>query len=257
MNFHRALLWIAGLLAPSHQREEWLAEWRAELCYIPPERATAFCLGAFHDAFWLRRNNSVPAVYLQSPWTCLGVLAAFAAISVFCTFRLPLPRRLVAGHFLSYLVALLVCAILLPSVTDISLGEYPANRRRWLFLVVKTILVLPIVLFGSIDLFSPIAVGLQPHALIVGGVIGFRWILVDQRRRCPTCLRILGNPTSIGAPSHTLLEWYGTELVCSRGHGLLHVPEIRNSYSEQRWLRLDSSWSSLFSCNHRQSRGIL
>jgi hypothetical protein len=57
---------------------------------------------------------------------------------------------------------------------------------------------------------------------------------------------VLTNPTSIGEPSRTLLEWYGTELICGRGHGLLHVPEIRNSYSEQRWLHLDSSWSSLF-----------
>jgi hypothetical protein len=85
-----------------------------------------------------------------------------------------------------------------------------------------------------------------PHAMIVSGVIGFRWILIDQRRRCPVCLRVLTNPTTIGEPSRTLLEWYGTELICTKGHGLLHVPEIRNSYSEQRWLRLDSSWSSLF-----------
>jgi hypothetical protein len=149
------------------------------------------------------------------------------------------------------LVALLlmmgVSAMVLPAVTSLSLGEYPANHfRRWVFLAAKFALVLPIVLFGTLDVFSLIAIHLQPHALFVGSVIGFRWVLIDQRRRCPVCLRVLTNPTPIGEPSRTLLEWYGTELVCTRGHGLLHVPEIRNSYSEQRWLRLDSSWSSLF-----------
>jgi hypothetical protein len=118
--------------------------------------------------------------------------------------------------------------------------------RRWIFLAVKIVLVLPIVLFGSVALFSMIAAGLQAHGMIVSSVIGFRWVLMDQRRRCPICLRVLSNPTTIGQASRTLLELYGTELMCARGHGLLHVPEIRNSYSEQRWLHLDSSWSSLF-----------
>ena len=44
-----------------------------------------------------------------------------------------------------------------------------------------------------------------------------------------------------------LLAWYGTELICVKGHGLLHVPEIpTSSYSRQRWLRLDPSWRELF-----------
>ena len=148
-----------------------------------------------------------------------------------------------------------VSIAILPAVTSISLGEYPANRhaasrgvgmRRWMFLAAKTLLVIPIVLFGSLGVFALIAVQVQAHGLIVSGVLAFRWILVDQRRRCPVCLRVLSNPMSIGAPSRTLLDWYGTELMCGKGHGLLHVPEISNSYSEQRWLHLDSSWSGLF-----------
>jgi hypothetical protein len=157
---------------------------------------------------------------------------------------------------LSFLLMMLAAGVILPAVTTMSLGEYPANRhplsratemRRWIFLAAKVLLVLPIALFGALDVFSLISAGLQPHAVIVSTVIGFRWLLMDQRRRCPVCLRVLSNPASIGEPSRTLLEWYGTELVCAKGHGLLHVPEIRNSYSEQRWLHLDSSWSSLFS----------
>jgi hypothetical protein len=155
---------------------------------------------------------------------------------------------LAAPNLLDALLLMMgISAMVLPGVTSLSLGKYPAHHvGRWIFLAAKFALVLPIVLFGTLDVFSLIAIHLQPHVLFFGSVIGFRWVLVDQRRRCPVCLRVLTNPTPIGEPSRTLLEWYGTELVCTRGHGLLHVPEIRNSYSEQRWLRLDSSWSSLF-----------
>ena len=403
---HLALLHGAALLVRAQDRRDWLAEWRAELWYVWPRRRTGFCLGAFHDAFWLRRHNP-PPVRLQSPWQCLGVLTALAGISLLFAFRLPLPREMlfprplpadlvtisgisvndyrqlparsaafygpaelragnltvslasrnlfdllnvpispaayplvitlgawrdlfgsdphIVGRTLTVagrpaqvaailsdrewelpgpvdswllvddrsfdtgtrgyvlarmnssrrdvsvqhpdgsvnrfvcvplaapnlLVALLlmmaISGMVLPAITSLSLGEYPANHlRRWIFLAAKFALVLPIVLFGTLDVFSLIAIHLQPHALFVASVIGFRWVLVDQRRRCPVCLRVLTNPTPIGEPSRTLLEWYGTELVCTRGHGLLHVPEIRNSYSEQVWLRLDSSWNSLF-----------
>jgi hypothetical protein len=72
--------------------------------------------------------------------------------------------------------------------------------------------------------------------------------LTDQRQRCPVCLRSLANPTRIGSPSQSFLEWYGTELICTHGHGLLYVPEIPTSwYRTQRWQYLDPTWSSLFS----------
>jgi len=58
---------------------------------------------------------------------------------------------------------------------------------------------------------------------------------------------LLTNPTRIGRASQTFLEWYGTEFLCLKGHGLLHVPEIPTTYSTQRWQDLDPSWGSLFS----------
>jgi hypothetical protein len=37
------------------------------------------------------------------------------------------------------------------------------------------------------------------------------------------------------------LDWYGTELICAEGHGMMHVPEIpSSSYSAQRWVSLDA-----------------
>jgi hypothetical protein len=85
------------------------------------------------------------------------------------------------------------------------------------------------------------------HCIVVGNVAAFRWALIDQRRRCPECLRQLAHPARIGLPSQTFLEWYGTEFVCVKGHGLLHVPEIPTvSFRTQNWMHLDRSWSGLF-----------
>lgn len=63
----RLMLRSASLLLPSGQRDVWLREWRSELWYFsqaapteektffPREReATVFCVGAFHDAWYLR-----------------------------------------------------------------------------------------------------------------------------------------------------------------------------------------------------------
>jgi hypothetical protein len=153
---------------------------------------------------------------------------------------------------IAYLVITLLSLLMVSATTTLSLGEYPANRavslRRWSFQGLKVALLAPIVCCGSLDLTSVIAAGFQPHGFIVGTILAMRWVLVDQRRRCPMCLRLLSNPTRIGGPSHIFLDWYGTELICAHGHGLLYVPEIPTScYSTQRWQYLDASWSTLFS----------
>jgi hypothetical protein len=72
---HLAILRSASLLDARSDRAEWFAEWSAELWHVV---ATAFCLGAFRDAFWLRRNNQpdrafnlprrCPASYSSQPW---------------------------------------------------------------------------------------------------------------------------------------------------------------------------------------------
>jgi hypothetical protein len=74
-----------------------------------------------------------------------------------------------------------------------------------------------------------------------------RWVLDDQRNRCPVCLRLLSNPVRIGQSSHMFLEWHGTELMCLHGHGLLHVPARPSIwFTRQRWMDLGPSWSGLF-----------
>jgi heme A synthase len=80
---HRAILRTAGLRVPRQEREEWFAEWRSELWYAwqsriresqmvhRPVDVTAFCLSAFNDALWLRRNpprRKVRHILGLSPW---------------------------------------------------------------------------------------------------------------------------------------------------------------------------------------------
>ena len=258
---HLAILRAAAWLVPGPQRAEWLAEWQAELWYVKHNPAR-FCLGAFRDAFWIRRNSPTPNAChtfgLESPLRCVLFLAVLAAVSLFFFLRLPWAREMFQGHFiLVWSFEALISLLLLPATTPLALGEYPANRhspsgairlRRWIFLAIKIALLLPIVFCGSLDLASIVAMAFQPHGFLVGLIVALRWALIDQRQRCPVCLRLLTNPTRIGGPSQTFLEWYGTELICAQGHGLLYVPEIPTScYSTQRWQYLDKSWSSLFS----------
>ncbi len=77
------------------------------------------------------------------------------------------------------------------------------------------------------------------------------WALADQRARCRVCLRLLTFPVRVGCPGCLLLNWSGTELLCSEGHGLLHVPHMAPSWDEEseRWIALDDSWKDLFAEN--------
>jgi hypothetical protein len=250
MTPHDAILRTAGLIVPRCRRAEWLADWRSELWYVMrarrPREVLVFSLGAFQDAIWLRRSHPRAAGRLQSPLACLALLTLFAALSALFFFHGPQAGR---GPVLAHVLIFFIAIVILPATMTVTCAEYPRNlrRRRWTFTVVKFVLVLPIVYFGSLDLAPLVSAGgVQPHAMLIGYVIGFRWVLLDQRRRCPVCLRRLANPCRIGRCSQTFLEWYGTELFCPKGHGLLHEPEITASYATRQWLNLDPSWSGLF-----------
>src|ERR1017187_7686632 len=104
--FHRGLLRGASLLVPGRQRAEWSQEWQSELWYVCREcmpaggiswsgerEATAFCLGAYRDAFYLRRNawqeRSPLAAWRGSPALCILLLAAGLAASYGAALLLP------------------------------------------------------------------------------------------------------------------------------------------------------------------------
>ncbi len=173
----------------------------------------------------------------------------------------------------NFLFMLMLACLALPATTPLSLGEYPATRdslfaatrwRRWRFLLVKIALILPIVYCGSLTLayLNPSLSALtsdyiQLFTSFTGLLFSFRWALRDQRQRCPECLCLLINPARVGEPSRNFLAWNGTEMMCSYGHGLLHIPEIATSwFSTQRWLQLDPSWKSLFQEGYLPNAGI-
>jgi len=130
--------------------------------------------------------------------------------------------------------------------------------RWWGFFSVKTLLLLAICFVVSLELTGKVSIMLtgSVHPLVgpfstwlflVTAMIALSWSLHDQGRRCRLCLRRLGNEASVGTPSYLLLDWWGTELVCSDGHGLLHVPEMKSSWQEfDQWVSLDESWKPLF-----------
>jgi hypothetical protein len=52
----------------------------------------------------------------------------------------------------------------------------------------------------------------------------------------PGVSSLLAYPARIGRSSQTFLEWYGTEFMCVKGHGVPHVPEIPTlSFQKRRW----------------------
>lgn len=183
-----------------------------------------------------------------------GVLADFSCVSLAERTRGPLDLFLFA--------AFLAC-LALPATTSLPLGEYRVSSqklswskrlRRWGFLGCKIALLLPIVYFVSLDLaylHTTVNRSSSENLQIVSAfsicLFGLRWVLRDQRQRCPVCLKRLTHPARVGEPSRNFLAWNGTELICVAGHGLLHIPEIETSWFDtQRWLYLDPSWDVLF-----------
>lgn len=166
-----------------------------------------------------------------------------------------LPRRI-------FWYTLLLALLSLPATTPLPLGDYsihsphgPRPLARWIFLAAK--LLLGLIAAGSWSMtiaysLAPVGSAWSLYAQVASSFAACLWVLrwawKDQRKRCPECLHLLANPARVGQASQSFLAWSGTEWVCGRGHGVLHIPELPTSWlSIQRWLVLDYSWRSLFS----------
>ena len=167
------------------------------------------------------------------------------------------------GPWPLFVMAVILAFLALPAITSVSLGEYNFSEhrpswkstvRRWSFLIAKIALLLPVVYFVSLDLaywntvsYSVSAQYVQLISSFSMCLFGLRWALLDQRQRCPVCLKRVTNPASVGLAGRTFLAWNGTEMICTSGHTLLHVPGLPTSWFEtQRWMYLDTSWKFLF-----------
>lgn len=246
---------IAGVIAQDSsqlpgQVDAWLLEDERHLDMLP--RSSKGFVVAHLRTLGQRRMDGWQTMNVHSED---GGDDRFDCISLAQRSRLP---------FSIFLFTLIVAVITLPATTALPLGEYPrlsgrlpwaVSGRRWLFLLSKISLVVPLVCLSSVDvaygipsLSSTSTQYIQLGLSYFGFLFAFRWILQDQRKRCPVCLRVLSNPARVGEASRNFLAWNGTELICAGGHGLLHIPELPTSwFSTQRWLSLDPSWGSLFS----------
>jgi hypothetical protein len=244
---------IAGILPADAWRlpgsvDAVLLEAPTTLAQLAPS-ASGFAIARIRDAIFPAPRDG----YRFMVETRCGVVYHFNCISL---------RYLLGQPLANVLLVLFLACIALPATLPLSLSEAPVRRgplprgtflRRTAFLAARLVLVTALVLLSSIALtWAP---GFSRNtAFLVQFLTGvptllfaFRWIFHDQRRRCPQCLRLLSNPARVGQASCNFLAWNGTELLCVRGHGLLHIPELPTSwFSTQRWLALDSSWLCLF-----------
>lgn len=247
---------IAGVLPPHlwslpGQIDAWLLEPDDEAVAISPG-TPGFLIGH------LKPNQ--PGLPLASHWTLST--HPYATDSRVTTYACDSLTDRTGGPFPLFVFTFLLAILALPATTSLPLGDYPAAHqsaapqrlRRWAFLAAKFALLLPILYWSSVDLAycSPAltASASQYLQILIGfgtSLFALRWTLRDQRRRCPVCLARLTHPARVGQPSRNFLAWNGTELICTGGHGMLHVPETPTSwFSTQRWLYLDPSWDVLF-----------
>jgi hypothetical protein len=168
-----------------------------------------------------------------------------------------------SGPWAIFVFAVFLAVLALPAITSVFQSEsnfashpptFKTRAKRWIFLVLKLCLVAALAYFAAVDIaygafadYSPSAEFLQFAVGFTIALFGFRWAIIDQSRRCPVCLRCVTHPARVGIASCNFLSWNGTEMICTGGHALLHVPSLPTSwFSRQRWMYLDTSWGFLF-----------
>jgi|GEM_PF-1318113 len=270
------LLRFASAIVPAQERSAWRQEWTAELTFVlrvHPTEAGRFAAGMLQDALWLRAEHArrwcIATADHRSPSTCLIALSTLFVVTLATSMLQTRVRHAIFsqwgyGAFCCFL-AMVVLSLPSTFVTRAShMGDYEAfscqeqSRRarttRWLFLVSKMVLTLLTSFLLSVELTRPFVSYLGVRAdwlVLIGGLAmnipALNWVLLDQKSRCPECMRSLLSSARIGPPSRSFLAWNGIEETCDRGHGLLHLPEWETSwFRTARWLTLDASWHELF-----------
>jgi hypothetical protein len=256
---------LVGIIPQS----KWRLPGNVDGCLLEPDNQVAAISNTSNGFVVARLDPSALRSHLGEDWLVSfpradGSFDQYLCVSLAERLREPLS---------SFLFTVGLALLALPATTPLALGEYPVPHRklswakrlrRWTFLACKVTLVFIIVGFGSLDLahlrasVDPVSSqSIQLLSSFAGCLFALRWTLRDQRSRCPVCLGKLTCPAHVGQTSRNFLAWYGTELICNEGHGLLHVPEVPTSwFATQRWLYLDPSWDVLFSEPHPAPAGV-
>ncbi len=165
-----------------------------------------------------------------------------------------------SGVLASGLIAFALCGFRLRRLRLVLRAENRrSTARRASFFLAKLTLALAVLFIAGLEwsrsesslLFGSRDPGSGPFLVwlyIAGAMAVFFWSVADQRARCRVCLRLLCFPVRIGCPGCLLLDWSGTELLCTQGHGVLHVPLLAPSWDQEaeHWIALDESWRGLF-----------
>jgi len=237
-----------------------IAVWTLLNPYIPPHSNFVERIGAIG-----RMKSGITEGQVEANLTDLSENAGYVlpASLISVTSARAEMRRSVETYFLFLLLAV-TCAVWIVYMRNPGHGPgrpaatLSARCRWWAFFVAKSVLLLiatclvasmgvrwlSVRLVGSI---YPMADFFALWLFLALSIAPLSWAIHDQRKRCRVCLRRLANPIRTGAPGYVLLNWSGTEMVCSEGHGILYLPDSHAEWLErERWNNLDDSWADLF-----------
>jgi hypothetical protein len=260
--FDRALLRAVVSVVPAGERAEWTRAWESELWHDHRRRGAkrgSLTAGVVCDALWLRAD-AWRRRFEGTAVLCIASLTGLCLLSASITFALTGSWTECANYLSTLFARFLIAAPLVVFVTTATTFRRPLETGvssspsswfgRQLFFGFKLALILLLTFLLSANLCQPLATTfpnladvLQLFSFVVLALLGLRWGFTDQEQRCKQCLRSLAAPCRVGRPSHNLLEWNGTELLCKQGHGLLSIPEIETSWHQSsEWIGQQPAW---------------
>jgi len=251
----------------------WILVQRGELIQEANAELVRHCWRAFGDAFWMRFRRHSWRLFVRGPifvmfaWAALMLLLAVISRGFAMTRTLAgmangtiltEPRWQAQETVFVHVVPIVVAAVIAAILVFLRRPPFRAyGWRYWMFLIVKTAAVAVAVAMFWIELAEVFRswVPASEFRIIITGVVfraifivvfscGILWSFVDQRKRCPECLLLLGMPVRIGS-SASVFEPVRIELLCERGHGLLCITEAEDGEDDE-WTALDESWQEMF-----------
>lgn len=269
--FHRYFLTLVAALVPSAQRPQWRTSNSAVLSSLwtliqrgefPRDAQILladFCRDCFRGALFTRFSPRRIVAAAGHPALPFGVFAGLLLLTSIVSGGLPTLSRLYAefGTATDFVAAHTFVLTLAGAIAVHAALNQPHavhGFRSALFLAAKTILGMFTLTCLWMESAAALHHALLPHEtwwilsrlistllfLFASGWV-VAWGMSDQRHRCPTCLRRLALPVSLGSWA-SVFDPATTILVCPQGHGSLAAPETQLNPADQ-WTNMDASWS--------------